>query len=141
MHVVGQVADPGLVTVDAGARVADAIAAAGGAAREADLAALNLARTVTDGEQIVVPRPGEAVAAAPPPGTDAAPGGQGAQVVDLNTADASMLDELPGIGPVLAERIVVWRTDNGPFTSIDELGEVSGIGPAVLADVRDLVQV
>lgn len=139
VHVVGQVATPGLVTVAADARVADALEAAGGATAEADLAALNLARTVTDGEQIVVPRPGEAVpaagSAAPAAGTTA--GG----AVDLNAADAAVLDALPGIGPVLAERIVAWREENGPFTTVDELGEVSGIGPAVLADVRDLVRV
>ncbi|KZM76607.1 competence protein ComEA [Cellulosimicrobium sp. I38E] len=139
MHVVGQVAAPGLVTVAADARVADALEAAGGATAEADLAALNLARTVTDGEQIVVPRPGEAVPAAGPaaPAAGATAGG----AVDLNAADATALDALPGIGPVLAERIVAWRDENGPFTTVDELGEVSGIGPAVLADVRDLVRV
>ncbi|MBN0041303.1 helix-hairpin-helix domain-containing protein [Cellulosimicrobium cellulans] len=139
VHVVGQVAAPGLVTVAADARVADALEAAGGATAEADLAALNLARTVTDGEQILVPRPGEAVPAA---GT--APAGAGSATdatVDLNAADAATLDALPGIGPVLAERIVAWREENGPFTAVEELGEVSGIGPAVLADVRDLVRV
>ncbi|MFE6235768.1 ComEA family DNA-binding protein [Cellulosimicrobium sp. NPDC057862] len=139
VHVVGQVATPGLVTVPADARVADALEAAGGATAEADLAALNLARTVTDGEQIVVPRPGEAVPAAgsAPPAAGTTAGG----AVDLNAADAAALDALPGIGPVLAERIVAWREENGPFTTVDELGEVSGIGPAVLADVRDLVRV
>ncbi|WP_277514997.1 helix-hairpin-helix domain-containing protein [Cellulosimicrobium cellulans] len=139
VHVVGQVAAPGLVTVAADARVADALEAAGGATAEADLAALNLARTVTDGEQIVVPRPGEAVppSASAPPAAGTTAGG----AVDLNAADAAALDALPGIGPVLAERIVAWREENGPFTAVDELGEVSGIGPAVLADVRDLVRV
>ncbi|MFF2267505.1 ComEA family DNA-binding protein [Cellulosimicrobium cellulans] len=139
VHVVGQVVTPGLVTVAADARVADALEAAGGATAEADLAALNLARTVTDGEQIVVPRPGEVVPAAgsAPPAAGTTAGG----AVDLNTADAAALDALPGIGPVLAERIVAWREENGPFTTVDELGEVSGIGPAVLADVRDLVRV
>jgi comEA protein len=144
VHVVGQVAAPGLVTVATDARVADALDAAGGATPDADLAALNLARAVTDGEQIHVPRPGEAVAA-PPPASPGAPstggGGAGGAVVDLNAADAAALDTLPGIGPVLAERIVAWRDENGPFTAVDELGEVSGIGPAVLEDVRDLVRV
>jgi len=142
VHVVGQVVAPGLVTVPPDARVADALEAAGGATPDADLAALNLARAVTDGEQIVVPRPGEAVAAPDPAGgaggTDAGPAGG---PLDLNAADAATLDTLPGIGPVLAERIVAWRDENGPFTTVDELGEVSGIGPAVLADVRDLVRV
>ncbi len=144
VHVVGQVAAPGLVTVATDARVADALDAAGGATPDADLAALNLARAVTDGEQIHVPRPGE-VFAAPPPASPGAPstggGGAGGAVVDLNAADAAALDTLPGIGPVLAERIVAWRDENGPFTAVDELGEVSGIGPAVLEDVRDLVRV
>lgn len=142
VHVVGQVAAPGLVTVPPDARVADALDAAGGATPDADLAALNLARAVTDGEQIVVPRPGEVVAApdasGPVAGADPGPAGG---VLDLNSVDAAALDALPGIGPVLAERIVAWRDENGPFTSVDELGEVSGIGPAVLADVRDLVRV
>lgn len=148
VHVVGQVAAPGLVSVPVGARVADALTAAGGASPDADLTALNLARTVVDGEQIVVPRPGEAVAVAPSaPGTAAgttAPGsatGTAAGPVDLNAADAATLDGLPGIGPVLAERIVAWRDANGRFTSVDELGEVSGIGPATLTDLRDLVRV
>lgn len=140
VHVVGQVAAPGLVTVPPDARVADALRAAGGATPDADLAALNLARAVTDGEQIVVPRPGEVVALPDPGG---AGGGADAAVgpLDLNAADAAALDALPGIGPVLAERIVAWRDENGRFTSVEELGEVSGIGPAVLADVRDLVRV
>ncbi|UKJ65823.1 helix-hairpin-helix domain-containing protein [Cellulosimicrobium cellulans] len=140
VHVVGQVATPGLVTVPADARVADALEAAGGATAEADLAALNLARTVADGEQIVVPRPGEAVPAVDS-GPSPAAGTTAGAAVDLNAADAAALDALPGIGPVLAERIVAWREENGPFTTVDELGEVSGIGPAVLADVRDLVRV
>ncbi|WP_255371762.1 ComEA family DNA-binding protein [Cellulosimicrobium sp. CUA-896] len=145
---MGRVAAPGLVTVVDGARVADALAAAGGTLPDADLAALNIARTVVDGEQIVVPLPGEQV---PQPGVagtgtvagGATAGGAGAAggVVDLNAADATALDTLPGIGPVLAERIVAWRTEHGRFTSVDELGEVSGIGPSVLADLRDLVRV
>ncbi|WP_435736336.1 ComEA family DNA-binding protein [Cellulosimicrobium sp. PMB13] len=149
VHVVGQVVTPGLVSVPAGARVADALTAAGGAGPDADLTALNLARTVVDGEQIVVPRPGEVVASGT---TTAGPTGAGttgagstagtaAGPVDLNTADAAALDGLPGIGPVLAERIVAWRDANGRFTSVDELGEVSGIGPATLTDLRDLVRV
>ena len=144
VHVVGEVGKPGLVSVPEGARVADALTAAGGATADADLTAVNLARLVVDGEQIVVTTPGQA----PPPAAGAPGGAAGGAVsgapgtpVDLGTADAAALDALPGIGPVLAERIVTWRTDNGPFTSVDELGEVSGIGPALLAKLRDLVQV
>uniref|UniRef100_UPI00259149EC ComEA family DNA-binding protein n=1 Tax=uncultured Cellulosimicrobium sp. TaxID=307826 RepID=UPI00259149EC len=92
------------------------------------------------------PRPRPPPGAAPPPPASPGPaatggGGAGGAVVDLNAADAAALDTLPGIGPVLAERIVAWRDENGPFTAVDELGEVSGIGPAVLEDVRDLVRV
>ncbi|MGW6004675.1 ComEA family DNA-binding protein [Oerskovia enterophila] len=138
VHVVGAVGAPGLVTVPEGSRVADALAAAGDATAEADLAGVNLAREVVDGEQIVVPRPGEVVAAAPGPET--APGSE-AGPVDLNSADQTALDALSGIGPVLAARIVEWREANGRFTSVEELGEVSGIGDALLARLRDQVRV
>lgn len=143
VHVVGRVAKPGLVTLASGARVADALEGAGGPTRTADLASLNLARTVVDGEQIYVPAEGESVpgAAGSTGAREAEAPGSGAAVVDLNTADAVTLDALPGIGPVLAERIVAWRTDNGPFTSVDELTEVSGIGPAVLEKLRESVRV
>jgi competence protein ComEA len=133
VHVVGQVGRPGLVTLPVGARVAEAIEAAGGAGVEADLSSVNLARIVTDGEQILVPRPGEV-----PPEAASAPG---SDPVDLNAASPATLETLPRIGPVLAQRIVDWRTDHGRFTSVDELAEVSGIGPALLDGVRDLVTV
>lgn len=138
VHVVGQVAAPGVVRLAAGARVVDAIDAAGGASTEADLGAVNLARVLVDGEQVVVPRPGEPVAPVTSlTGTAQEPGGG---PLDLNTADATALDALPGIGPVLAERIVQWRTDHGRFSSVDELAEVRGVGPSLLADLRDLVR-
>jgi competence protein ComEA len=143
VYVVGQVHAPGVVSLSAGARVVDAIKAAGGATSKADLTAVNLARRVTDGEQIVVPRPGQPIpaagasSAAKSPGADAHPG----QAVNLNTATEAQLDELPGIGPVIAARIVAWRQENGQFTSVDQLGEVSGIGNAILAKVRPLVTV
>jgi competence protein ComEA len=145
VHVVGQVRDPGLVEVPAGSRVADAVEAAGGLTGEADPAALNLARPVVDGEQLLVPRPGEAVpapAGAPVPaaGAPTAPGAP-AGPVPLNTATPAELDALPGIGPVLAARIVEWREANGGFRSVEELSEVSGIGDAVLEQVRPLVAV
>lgn len=133
VHVVGQVLDPGVVTLPEGSRVADAVEAAGGAGPEADLSAVNLARVVVDGEQVVVPRPGEALAVADGEGS----GG----LVGLNSADVATFDTLPGIGPVLAQRIVDWRDAHGAFSSVDELAEVSGIGPALLGDVRDLVTV
>ena len=149
VHVVGQVVRPGLVRLRSGARVADAVAAAGGARPGADVAALNLARLVVDGEQLHVPKPGEEVTppAAAPGGGDGGSGGgdpgsdaRGREVVvSLNTADLSTLDTLPGVGPVLAQRIIDWRAEHGRFTSVDELGEVSGIGDKLLAQLRPRV--
>ena len=133
VHVVGEVATPGVVRLPAGSRVTDALDAAGGATAAADLAALNLARTLADGEQVRVPAPGDPAAAPAAPGTPT--------VLDLNAASATELDALPGIGPVLAERIVTWRAANGRFTRVAELTEVSGIGPALFADLEPLVTV
>lgn len=135
VHVVGAVTTPGVVHLAAGARVQDAITAAGGALAVADLSALNLARVVLDGEQVVVPRPGEAPAATTAPGGAAVPGR-----LDLNAAALADLDGLPGIGPVLAQRILDRRQQHR-FTSVDELGEVAGIGPALLQRLRPLVRV
>ncbi len=140
VHIVGQVAHPGLVTLPAGARVADAIRAAGGALPTADLAGVNLARILVDAEQVVVPKPGEWV----PSSSGGAPTGGGSGsggLVNLNAATISDLDGLPGIGPVLAQRILDWRTEHQRFSSIDELGEVPGIGPKLLAQLRSKVRV
>jgi len=135
VHVVGAVAAPGVVELEPGARVAEAVEAAGGATRKADLGALNLARVVEDGEQVVVPRKGKGEADG---GTSAPPSDPR---VDLNAADATVLETLPGIGPVLAERIVAWRTEHGKFSDVAELQEVSGIGPSVFAQLEGLVRV
>lgn len=154
VSVVGLVHKPGLVSLDAGARIADALTAAGGALDGADLLGLNMARRVADGEQIVVgieTAPGEpptmgssiapdagATTSAGPPVTEqggTAPTG----LVDLNTATVEQLDTLPGIGPVTAAAIVAWREANGRFSSVDQLGDVEGIGPARLDKLRDLV--
>jgi competence protein ComEA len=148
VHVVGAVRRPGLVHLDPGARLEDAVEAAGGPTSSAQLDAVNLAGVLADGEQVRIPRRGEAPAQASSSGaatgTDAdgsgTPGAAGAPV-DLNTADAAALDTLPGVGPVLAQRIIDRRTQAGPFTSVDQLDEVSGIGPAMLARLRDLVRV
>jgi competence protein ComEA len=141
VHVVGAVHRPGLVRLPGGARVADALAAAGGATAAARLASVNLARPVVDGEQVVVQRRGRpALLGAPPAGGPAADAGPTAPV-DLNTATLDLLDGLPGIGPVLAQRILDWRTAHGRFSSVDELGEVSGIGEAILSDLAPLVVV
>jgi competence protein ComEA len=138
VHVLGAVARPGLVELSAGARVVDAVAAAGGFTAEADPAGVNLARPVVDGEQLVV----LAVGQAPPPATGGASGGSAAGgdgLVHLNTADVAALDTLPRIGPALAQRIIDWREANGPFTSVDQLLEVAGIGDAVFSGLADRV--
>lgn len=142
VDVVGQVGRPGLVSLPAGSRVADAITAAGGATPEADVSLLNQARLVIDGEQIRVPRPGEVIAAAPGAAAPGAAGGAGGGVgalVSLNSADLATLDGLPGVGPVLAQRILDWRSEHGRFTSVDELGEVSGIGDKLMSQLRPRV--
>ncbi|MEV8193874.1 ComEA family DNA-binding protein [Rhodococcus pyridinivorans] len=145
VSVVGAVTRPGLVRLPAGSRVADALDAAGGAVDGADLIGLNLARRVADGDQIVVgiapPQPvpqASGIVGAQTPG-DAPPEAGGP--VDLNTADETALDALPGVGPVTAAAIVSWRDTNGPFTDVEQLGEVDGIGPARLARLRELVTV
>lgn len=140
VHVAGRVLRPGVVTLSAGSRVADALTAVGGPAADADLDALNLARVLQDGEQVLVPAPGQpgtVAAPAPAAGSSAAPGAR----LDLNSATAADLDALPGVGEVLAGRIVAWREENGTFSSVDDLGEVQGIGPKVLEGLRDLVSV
>ncbi len=134
VSVVGQVASPGLVTLPAGSRVADALAAAGGMLPGTDPAAVNAAALLSDGEQIAVGVPG---AAAPPGATGAGHTG----LLDLNAATVADLDQLPGIGPVLAQRIIDHRTANGPFRSVDQLQDVSGIGPAIYADLAQRVTV
>ncbi len=132
LHVLGAVAEPGIVELPLGARVVDAIAAAGGPAADADLAGVNLARVVADGEQLRVPRVGEVPTAGPATG-GVAPDGR----VNLNTADAAALETLPGVGPAIAARIIAWRDENGPFRSVDELTAVSGIGERTLDGLRD----
>jgi competence protein ComEA len=158
VSVVGLVHTPGLVTLAPGARIADALQAAGGAVDGADTIGLNMARPLGDGEQIVVglaPIPGQpralgssvASGSAPIPGapTPAPVSGtvkpKAAEVLDLNTATVEQLDALPGVGPVTAAAIVAWREANGKFTSIDQLADVDGIGPARLEKLRALVRV
>lgn len=144
VHVRGKVRRPGVISLPAGSRIVDAIEAAGGMRPGASSGDLNLARVLIDGEQVSVgvrppagtttPDAGGAEAAA------AAPAGGTGELIDINTATASQLEGLPGIGPVLAGRIVQWRTDNGAFTDVEVLGEVSGIGDALMAQLRPLVR-
>ena len=159
VSVVGLVHTPGLVTLAPGARIADALQAAGGAVDGADTIGLNMARPVGDGEQIVVglapvsgqPKvlgssvsSGSAAASGSAPASGPAPGStkpKGGEVVDLNTATAEQLDALPGVGPVTAAAILAWRQAHGGFTSVDQLADVDGIGPARLDKLRPLVRV
>ena len=141
VHVVGAVRRPGLYRLREGARVADAVSRAGGATRAANLAGLNLAAPLVDGTQVLVPLRAEAVAgtgsgAAVP---DAATGAGTTQPVSLATATAEQLDELPGVGPVTAQKILDYRAEHGPFRSVDDLDAVPGIGPTRIEQLRDLV--
>lgn len=155
VSVVGLVHKPGLVTLTPGARIADALQAAGGAMDGADTIGLNMARPLGDGEQIVVGlapvsgQPaalGSSVTAGAPGGAKTpAPTGsvrpKAGEVLDLNTATVEQLDALPGVGPVTAAAIVAWRQANGKFTSVDQLADVDGIGPSRLDKLRALVRV
>lgn len=138
VDVAGKVRRPGIVVLDAGSRVTDALEAAGGAKRGVDLTSLNLARVLVDGEQIVVGAP--AGAGPPAPGTSGAAGTPGAPV-NLNLATQAELEELPQVGPVTAQAIIAWREERGGFTSVDELLEVDGIGEKSLARLAPLVTV
>jgi competence protein ComEA len=146
VHVAGEVRRPGVYRLRAGSRIADAVRRAGGATARADLSAVNLAAKAEDGRQVLVPRrapPGGAAAGAAPP--SAAPGGPAAgppaQPVNLNTATLEQLDTLDGIGPGLAQAILEFREENGGFGSVEELGQVPGIGEKRLASLREQVTV
>ncbi len=136
VDVAGWVRNPGVYAFAEGSRVIDAIEAAGGARPGALLQALNLAALLVDGTQILVPKEG-APGAPAVGGTGSVAGG----LVNVNTASAADLETLPGIGEVIAQRIVDHRTANGPFTSVDQLEDVSGIGEAILESIRELVTV
>jgi competence protein ComEA len=140
VHVAGAVLRPGVYTFAAGSRVGDAIAAAGGQAPGADVNSINLARPLTDGERVWIPRKGET----PPPDPGGGPGSAGGASggkVNINTASASELENLPGIGPALAERIVEYRTQHGPFRTVKDLMKVTGIGEKKFAALEDQVTV
>lgn len=136
VHVVGEVRRPGLYRLRDGARIADAVRRAGGARRAADLAALNLAAPLVDGVQVLVPA--RSASGAPPaasPSSGAVPTGP----VSLSSATIDELDELPGVGPITAQKIVDYRAEHGPFASVDDLDAVPGIGPTRIEQLRELV--
>ncbi|OFT45132.1 hypothetical protein HMPREF3157_07405 [Dermabacter sp. HMSC06F07] len=150
VHVVGAVRQPKLVELPSHARVGDALEAAGGPTEDADLGRINLARVVSDGEQVYVPREGEEIPseiAGPATGVESFPSGPGAEasgdgaLVNINTASESELDELPGVGPAIAARIVEHRTTNGPFSNIEQLQDVKGIGPAIFEELRERITI
>lgn len=137
VHVVGAVRRPGLYRLAHGSRIADALHRAGGATRRADLSLVNLAAPLSDGTQVVVPR-----RAPPAPAGSAAGDGEATTAsgpVHLNTATLEQLDELPGVGPVTAQKIIDYRQQHGAFSSVDDLDGIPGIGPARLEQLRDLV--
>lgn len=136
VHVLGAVTHPGLYILESDARLVDALAAAGGTLETADLQAVNLARPLSDGEQIIVPEVGAEPLAG---GSDSGPGADG--LIDLNNADQAALETLPRIGPALAQRILDWRGENGRFRSVDDLLAVPGIGDKLLAGLREKVRV
>lgn len=131
VHVVGAVAKPGVYELDTSSRVIDAIEAAGGANEDADLQQVNMARLLSDGEQIRVLTAQEAALTSQ--------SGAASALLNLNSATAEQLEELPGVGPALAARILDWRESNGSFKNVEDLSSVSGIGDKLLASVRDLV--
>jgi len=143
VHVAGRVRRPGLVRLPPGSRVADALAAAGGVLAGVDLTTINLARVLTDGEQVLVGVTGPGGTAAGPglgSGGGGAGGGGAGGLVDLNTATLEQLEGLPGVGPVLAQRILDFRSSHGRFATVDELREVSGIGERKYADIEPKVR-
>jgi competence protein ComEA len=147
VHVVGAVRRPGLYRLRDGARVADAVARAGGATRRAELAALNLAAPLVDGVQVLVPRRLGATggvdatgdsSGSGPAGSASAAGTLGGKP-SLSSATAEQLDQLPGVGPITAQKILDYRAEHGPFRSVDDLDAVPGIGPTRIEQLRDLV--
>jgi len=141
VHIAGAVEKPGVYTLPAGARVIDGIRAAGGAAPGADLAAINLARPLSDGERVYIPRRGETVPAEASGGGSTQGGGSSGGKVNINSATSAELEALPGIGEVIAQRIVDYRTQHGPFRSVRDLLKVEGIGEKKFDSIKDYVTV
>ncbi|MBI1800557.1 MAG: helix-hairpin-helix domain-containing protein, partial [Chloroflexi bacterium] len=140
VQVGGAVLNPGVVRLSEGARVDDALKAAGGAIGNADLSRLNLARHVNDGELIYVPQVGEPTPTVAAGGVRASPTPTGDKI-NINTASADELDRLPGIGPALAQRMIEYRQANGPFERIEDVMKVRGIGPSQFESIKNLIVV
>lgn len=148
IHVAGAVNAPGVYKLAEGQRVVDAIAAAGGGTADAAINSINLAQALTDGQRLYVPTKREAQGTQPggtysggkpfvPPGSGGSADGSGGQaIINVNTASKEELDRIPGIGPVIAERIILYRTVNGPFKAVEDLTKVSGIGDKKLQDLK-----
>jgi len=137
VYVVGAVMNPGVYFLPQGSRVADALEAAGGPTEEADLERVNLAKRVYDEEQVYVPRLGGENPPLPPPSGSSS--SQAGGKININTATAAELESLPGIGPVLAQRVVDYREANGPFATIEDIKNVSGIGEGIFAEIKELI--
>lgn len=131
VHVSGAVKAPGVLELEGGARVFDAVDAAGGVTGDADADQINLARPLMDGEHIIIPREGEVL--------DQSGDTAGGEPISLSRSPADVLIELPGVGPATAEKIISWREEHGGFTNVDDVLAVSGIGPATLEGFRDQV--
>jgi competence protein ComEA len=138
VDVAGLVKRPGVVELPGGSRIIDALQAAGGVLPRGDTSTLNLAQLLTDGQQVLVTG-GQSAPGAPAPASGAPAGVPSGGLVSINSATLEQLDTLPGIGPVLAQAIIDWRAENGGFTAIEQLQEVSGIGEATYADISGLV--
>lgn len=151
VHVLGRVHSPGLYVLAEGSRLVDAVAAAGGLTPDADPSAVNLARSLSDGEQLYIPAIGESppVLGSPPDSGGGGPSGLGGsssgtgtqQKINLNTATQAELETLPRVGPAMAQRILEWRQASGPFSSVDDLLNVSGFGEKTVDGLRDLATV
>lgn len=138
VEVVGKVREPQVVTLPSGARVLDAVEAAGGVRPGVDTTDQNLARVLVDGEQIRIGLPAATPATGPVGGSPPAASGG---LIDINTATADVLEQIPGVGPVLAQRIITYREQNGGFQTVEQLTEVSGIGEATFAQMQSMVTV
>jgi competence protein ComEA len=137
VHIVGEIVAPGIYELDSGARIVDVIFAAGGFSEKADQASVNLAREITDGEQVVVFRVGQAPSSTM--GGAGSTSSSGESLISLNRGSQAELEQLPGVGPALAARMIDWRTANGGFKKKEDLLNISGIGDKLFAGIKNEV--